>query len=62
VANGSNMQYHVIAFVGFKISGYKFNGSNNGSITGAFEHTSWQGSGAGSSPGAYSAVTIQLTG
>jgi len=62
VAGGSNMQYHVIGFVGFKVTGYKFNGSNNGTITGSFEHTSWQGSGASTSPGAYSAVTIQLTG
>jgi len=61
-ANGSNMQYHIIAFVGFKITGYQFNGSNNGKITGSFEHTSWQGTGASTSPGAYSAVTIQLTG
>jgi Flp pilus assembly protein TadG len=60
-ANGSNMQYHIIAFVGFKITGYKFNG-NNGTITGSFEKVSWKGSGASSSPGAYSATTVQLTG
>ena len=60
-ANGSNMQYHVIAFVGFKLTGYKFNG-NNGTITGSFVKVSWTGSGASSSPGAYSATTTELTG
>jgi len=61
-AGGSNMQYHVIAFVGFKVTGFKFNGSNNGTITGSFQKTSWTGSGGPSSPGAYSATTVQLTG
>jgi Flp pilus assembly protein TadG len=61
-SGGSNMQYHVIAFVGFKVTGYKFNGSNNGTITGSFERTTWRGTGGGSSPGAYSATTVQLTG
>ena len=61
-ANGSNMQYHVIAFVGFKVTDYKFNGSNNGIISGSFQKVSWQGTGASSSPGAYSATTTQLTG
>lgn len=59
-ASGSNMQYHVIAFVGFKLTGYQFNG-NNGTITGSFEKVSWAGGGASSSPGAYSATTVQLT-
>lgn len=60
--NGSNMQYHVIAFVGFKVSSFKFNGSNNGSISGSFQKVTWQGTGANSSPGAYSATTTQLVG
>ena len=61
-AGGTNMQYHVIAFVGFKPTSFKFNGSNNGNITGSFQKTTWQGTGANSSPGAYSATTTQLTG
>ena len=61
-AGGSNMQYHVIAFVGFNITDYKFNGSNNGSITGSFIQVMWKGTGADSSPGAYSATTTQLVG
>jgi hypothetical protein len=60
-SGGSNMQYHIIAFVGFKITGYTFNG-HNGTITGSFEKVSWTGGGASSSPGAYSATTVQLTG
>jgi Flp pilus assembly protein TadG len=61
-ANGSNMQYEVIAFVGFKITGYQFNGSNNGKIMGSFQKVMWKGDGAPSSPGAYSATTTQLVG
>jgi hypothetical protein len=56
------MQYHVLAFVGFKVTSFKFNGSNNGTITGSFQKVSWQGTGATSSPGPYSATTTQLTG
>lgn len=61
-AGGTNMKYHVIAFVGFHITDYKFQGSNNGSISGYFVQVSWQGTGASSSPGAYSATTTQLVG
>jgi Flp pilus assembly protein TadG len=61
-SGGSNMQYHVIAFVGFHITDYKFQGSNNGSISGYFVQTMWKGTGAGSSPGPYSATTTQLVG
>jgi Flp pilus assembly protein TadG len=60
-SSGSNMQYHVIAFVGFKVTGFKFNGSQNGTITGSFQKVTWQGSGGSSSPGAWSATTVQLT-
>jgi len=59
---GSNMQYHIIAVVGFKLTGYVFNGSNNGKITGSFEKVMWKGDGAPSRSGAYSATTTQLVG
>lgn len=59
---GSGMQYHVIAFVGFHITDYKFQGSNNGSISGYFTQVMWQGTGATTSPGAYSATSTQLVG
>jgi hypothetical protein len=62
VAGGTNMKYEVIAFVGFKVTAFKFNGSNNGTITGSFQQVSWQGGGATTSPGPYSATTSQLTG
>jgi hypothetical protein len=61
-SGGTNMQYHIIAFVGFKVTGFKFNGSNNGTITGSFQKVTWRGSGGSTSPGAYSATTVQLTG
>jgi Flp pilus assembly protein TadG len=60
-ANGSNMQYHIIAFVGFKVTGFKFNGSKDGTITGSFQKVTWRGSGGSSSPAAWSAITVQLT-
>lgn len=61
-AGGSNMQYHVIAFVGFHVTDFRFNGSNNGSISGYFVKVSWKGSGGGTNPGPYSATTSQLVG
>jgi Flp pilus assembly protein TadG len=59
---GSGMQYHVIAFVGFHITDYKFQGSNNGSISGYFVQTMWKGGGSSNPPGPYSATTTQLVG
>ena len=59
---GSGMQYEVIAFLGFHITDFKFQGSNNGSISGYFTQVTWQGTGANSSPGAYSATSTQLVG
>jgi hypothetical protein len=41
------MQYHAIAFVGFKVTGFKFNGSNNGTITGSFQKVTGRGPAAG---------------
>jgi Putative Flp pilus-assembly TadE/G-like len=61
-AGGSNMQYHVIAFVGFHVTDFRFNGSNNGSITGYFVKVNWKGTGGNSNPGPYSATTSQLIG
>lgn len=61
-SGGTNMQYHVIAFVGFHITGYNFQGSSNGVISGYFVQTMWQGTGTPNPPGAYSATTTQLVG
>ncbi len=58
--NGTNMMYHVIAFVGFRVTSFKFNGSNNGSITGSFQKVAWQGTGGSTSPGPWSATTTEL--
>jgi hypothetical protein len=56
---GTNMKYHVIAFVGFKVTSFAFNG-NNGTITGSFEKTTWKGTAGDSSPGPWSAITTRL--
>src|SRR5262249_31357776 len=39
---GTNLQYHVIGFTGFYVTGYDFQG-NNGTIDGSFVHVDWQG-------------------
>ena len=59
---GTGMQYHIIAFVGFHVTDFKFQGSNNGSISGYFVQTMWQGTGTSNPPGPYSATTTQLVG
>jgi Flp pilus assembly protein TadG len=59
---GTGLQYHVIAFVGFHITDFKFQGSNNGSIDGYFVQTMWKGGGTTNPPGRYSATTTQLVG
>ena len=46
----------------FHVTDFKFQGSNNGSISGYFVKVSWKGTGANSSPGLYSATTSQLIG
>jgi len=41
-SNGTNATYHVIAWVGFYLTGYKING-NNGQLDGHFTDITWQG-------------------
>ncbi len=60
-SNGSNLQYHIIGFAGFTITGYNFQG-NGGTINGSFTHVDWQGSGSGSSSNYFGATTSQLVG
>ena len=40
--NGTNATYHVIAWVGFKLTGYDMSG-NNGTLYGSFTDITWQG-------------------
>lgn len=60
-SSGSNLQYHIIGFAGFNITGYKFIG-NGGKIDGSFVHVDWQGTGSGSGSNYFGATTTQLVG
>jgi Flp pilus assembly protein TadG len=58
---GSNLQYHIIGFAGFHVSGYQFKG-NGGEIDGWFVHVDWQGTGTSSTSTYFGATTSQLVG
>jgi Flp pilus assembly protein TadG len=59
--NGSNLQYHVIGFAGFHLTGYTFKG-NSGSMDGYFVHVDWEGSGTSNTSTYFGATTTQLVG
>jgi Flp pilus assembly protein TadG len=59
--NGANLQYHVIGFAVFNLTGYAFHG-NSGTIDGSFVHADWQGSGSNSAANYFGATTTQLVG
>jgi len=59
--NGANLQYHVIGFAGFTITGYAFHG-NSGTITGSFEQVDWGGTGTNSATNYFGATTTRLVG
>ena len=40
--NGANLQYDVIGWASFKVTGYDFHG-NSGTLSGSFEHVTWTG-------------------
>ena len=58
---GSNLQYHVIGFAGFHVTGYAFQG-NGGRITGYFTKVDWTGTGSGSASNYFGATTTRLVG
>ena len=56
---GTNLQYHVIGFVGFNLTGYDFQGSG-GHIDGSFVHVDWEGSGTSNTSTYFGATTSRL--
>ena len=60
-SGGTNLQYHVIGFAGFHVTGYEFQG-NNGTIDGSFVHVDWQGSGTSDTSDYFGATTSRLVG
>ena len=59
--NGANLQYHIIGFAVFNVTGYTFKG-NGGTIDGSFVHADWQGSGTSDTSTYFGATTTQLVG
>lgn len=59
--NGANLQYHIIGFAGFTVTGYTFKG-NGGTIDGSFAHVDWQGTGTSDTSTYFGATTTQLVG
>jgi hypothetical protein len=58
--SGAGLQYHVIGFAGFTLSGFDLRGSD-GTISGSFVSVSWKGTGSDSAT-YFGATTPQLVG
>jgi len=43
IGSGANAEYHVVGFVGFRITGYTINGSRDAYLYGHFESITWDG-------------------
>ena len=43
IGSGANAEYHVVGFVGFRITGYTINGSRDAYLYGHFETITWDG-------------------
>jgi len=59
-AGGANLEYHVIGFAGFALTGFDLRGSN-GTISGSFVSVSWRGTGSDSG-NYFGATTPRLVG
>jgi Flp pilus assembly protein TadG len=57
--DGANLQYHVIGFAGFNLTGYDFKG-NNGTIDGSFVKVDWKGAGTSDTSTYFGATTSRL--
>jgi Flp pilus assembly protein TadG len=58
---GTNLQYHVIGFAGFNVTGYSFQGGG-GTIDGSFVHVNWQGTGTSNTTNFFGATNARLVG
>ena len=59
--NGSNLQYHIIGFAAFTMTGWSAKGTS-ATITGSFTKIDWAGSGTNSGANYFGATTTQLVG
>ena len=46
-SGGANLEYHILGFAGFHVTGYHFNGSKGATLTGDFEPVTWAGATSG---------------
>jgi hypothetical protein len=60
-SNGANLQYHIVGWAGFFVTGWNAQG-NNATISGYLEHVAWEGSISTSTTNYFGAVVVKLTG
>jgi hypothetical protein len=59
--NGSNLQYHIVGWAGFYMTGWTAHG-NNATISGYLKHVAWEGLPSTSPTNYFGAVVVKLTG
>ena len=59
--NGSNLQYHIVGWAGFFMTGWNAQG-NNATISGYLKHVAWEGLPSTSAANYFGAVVVKLTG
>jgi hypothetical protein len=59
--NGANLQYRIVGWAGFFVTGWNAQG-NNATISGYLEHVAWEGRISTSTTNYFGAVVVKLTG
>ena len=59
--NGANLQYHIVGWAGFFVTGWTAHG-NNATISGYLKHVAWEGRVTTSATNYFGAVVVKLTG
>jgi len=60
-SNGANLQYRIVGWAGFYMTGWNAQG-NNATISGYLEHVAWEGRISTSATNYFGAVVVKLTG
>jgi hypothetical protein len=59
-SNGANLQYHIVGWAGFYVTGWNAHG-NNATISGYLKHVAWEGLISTSASNYFGAVVVKLT-
>jgi hypothetical protein len=59
-SNGANLQYHIVGWAGFFVTGWNAQG-NNATISGYLKHVAWEGHISTSASNYFGAVVVKLT-